>query len=89
MDKIVGTTESGFEYRINKAELDNMYLFDVISDVDDGHLEKLPKLLTLLLGEEQKKKLYKHLEDENGHVSIEKCAKEVVEILNSNQSTKN
>ena len=51
--------------------------------------EKLPKLLTLLLGEEQKKKLYKHLEDENGHVSIEKCAKEVIEILNSNQSTKN
>ncbi len=89
MDKIVGKTESGFEYEINKAELNNMYLFDVISDVDDGHLEKLPKLLSLLLGEEQKKKLYKYLEDEKGHVSIEKCAKEVVEILNNNQSTKN
>lgn len=89
MDKIVGKTESGFEYELDKEKLDDMYLFDAIGEVDEGHMEKLPKLVTLLLGEEQKKKLYKHLEDENHRVTVEACVKEVIEILQNNQSTKN
>ena len=63
----VGVTSTGFRYQYEEANLDDMRFVDVLAVVVDeksGVLDKLvgtSKLLTMMLGEEQKEALYKHI----------------------------
>lgn len=86
---IQGKTQSGFEYEIQDETLDNMELIELIAQVDSDPI-KLPKFLSLFLGEEQKQKLYDHLRTDKGNVPIESVEKEVMEILTEgSKKTKN
>lgn len=77
-----GTTESGFKFNVTDKVLNNMELVEAIAEVDTNPL-RLPGLLTMLLGDEQKKKLYDHVRTEDGAVPMDKVAAEVVAILHS------
>ena len=82
-----GVTKSGFEYELTDERLNNFELFDVMAEVDENSL-LIPKMLTLLLGKDQKKALYDHLRDEKGIVPIEKVTEEIKEIFD-NEKVKN
>ena len=49
----------------------------------------MPKLCKMLLGEEQKKRLYDHLRSEDGRVPIEATTNAIQEIFNSPGDLKN
>lgn len=86
---IEGKLKSGFEYKIEDHVLDNMELLDEVSEVDENPLV-LSKVLKMLLGTEQRKKLYDHLRDpQNGNVSIVAVSKAVAEIFSGSGQLKN
>lgn len=77
-----GATESGFKFNVNDKVLNNMELVEAIAEVDNNPL-LLPGLLTMLLGDEQKKKLYDHVRAKDNTVPMDKVAAEVVAILHA------
>lgn len=79
---ITGKTARGFEYAIPKKRLHNMRLVEVLSKVDtDPTL--IPKMLDLLMGQEQKEKMYNFYEDEDGIVLESDITEAVAEIFNA------
>jgi len=83
-----GTTKTGFKFEIHDDKLNDYELFEVISEVDTNPF-LLPKLVTMLLGEDQKKKLMNHLRTEDGRVPLDKIGEEIMEIFTSGRKLKN
>lgn len=77
---IKGTLSSGFQYEIAEETLDNMELLDAIVDADDNTLG-ITKVVRLLLGDEQRRKLYDHLRTEKGNVPVAAVSDAVAEIF--------
>ena len=84
-----GVTASGFEYEFDERNLDDMRFVDILTVVVDDNsslLDKLSgisKLLTMLLGDEQKKRLYDHIgKDYDGRVPREALENALEEIMN-------
>lgn len=86
---ISGVTKNGFVFEITDERADNMELIDALADVDDGNLLAVSKVLTLLLGPEQKKKMYDFVRTEDGIVSAQTVSEMIVEILAAKKETKN
>lgn len=86
-DSIKGTTSGGFRFEIEKDRLDNYELLEAF-----GELEENPTLLTkvikMMLGEEQHKRLKEHCRGEDGIVSATLIELEISEILNEKQLKK-
>lgn len=85
---IKGKTNSGFEYKISKARLENYELIEALSEVEENPL-LLPKAVNLLLGKEQANELKDHLRDDEGLVSSEELSHEITEIFQGQSETKN
>ena len=83
-----GKTSTGFEFDIEDERLDDMELVDIMAEIDENPL-LMPKLCKMLLGEEQKKRLYDHLRSEGGRVPIEATTNAIQEIFNSPGDLKN
>lgn len=83
-----GKTKSGFEFSIPDEALDNMELIETLAGVDKNPL-LLPRLVTQLLGEDQKQELYDHLRTDSGVVPVTKVSDEIMEIFQSDQQVKN
>lgn len=83
-----GKTSTGFEFDIEDERLDDMELVDIMAEIDENPL-LMPKLCKMLLGEEQKKRLYDHLRSEDGRVPIEATTNAIQEIFNSLGDLKN
>lgn len=86
---ISGVTKNGFVFEITDERADNMELIDALADIDDGNLLAVSKVLTLLLGPEQKKKMYDFVRTEDGIVSAQTVSEMIVEILAAKKETKN
>ena len=86
---ISGVTKNGFAFEITAERADNMELIDALADIDDGNLLAVSKVLTLLLGPEQKKKMYDFVRTEDGIVSAQTVSEMIVEILATKKETKN
>ena len=83
-----GKTSTGFEFDIENERLDDMELVDIMAEIDENPL-LMPKLCKMLLGDEQKKRLYDHLRNEEGRVPIEAVTNAIQEIFNSPGDLKN
>ena len=83
-----GKTSTGFEFDIEDERLDDMELVDIMAEIDENPL-LMPKLCKMLLGDEQKKRLYAHLRSEDGRVPIEATTNAIQEIFNSPGDLKN
>ena len=83
-----GKTSTGFEFDIEDERLDDMELVDIMAEIDENPL-LMPKLCKMLLGEEQKKRLYDHLRREDVRVPIEATTNAIQEIFNSPGDLKN
>lgn len=77
-----GTTKSGFKYEVSDELLNNYELIEVLADVDTNPL-LLPKLVKMLLGDEQKNALANHVRTESGVVPLDSISVEVMEIFQS------
>ena len=86
---ISGVTKNGFTFEITDERADNMELIDALADIDDGNLLAVSKVLTLLLGPEQKKKMYDFVRTDDGIVSAQTVSEMIVEILAAKKETKN
>lgn len=86
---ISGVTKNGFAFEIADERADNMELIDALADIDDGNILAVSKVLTLLLGPEQKKKIYDFVRTEDGIVSAQTVSEMIVEILAAKKETKN
>lgn len=85
---IEGITESGFVYEIKQSNLENFELLEVLSSIDENPL-LLPKLLKMLLDEEQKQALYDHVRLEDGTVPTTAIEKEIIDIFTNRNELKN
>lgn len=81
---IKGKTKSGFKYQIDEVKLDDMELFDLFAEVDTNPL-LFPKILSEVLGEEQKKALYDHCRADDGRVPVDTVSAETREIFSNSQ----
>ena len=81
---IKGTTKNGFEYEINEEVIRNIEVLDALSELDEGNLIALPKLVKLMLSKEDKKRLYKLCNNDT-----EVVLKTVMEIFENNGEAKN
>lgn len=86
---IRGKLESGFEYEVAEEVRDNMELLDAIVEADENPLA-VSKVVKLLLGEDQRRRLYDHLRTDKGNVPILAVSNAVAEIFRgSGQAVKN
>ena len=79
---IKGKTKSGFTFEIDPEELNDMEFLEALAETSENPLA-FPKVCAMLLGKEQKQRLYEHLRNENGKVPIEAVEKEITEIMSS------
>lgn len=86
---IRGRTNSGFEFAIEKETLDDYELLETLCKIDEGDHSRIPKMVNILLGEEQREGLKEHIRGEDGNVSAKKLLTEVVEIFQSCKEGKN
>ncbi|MCQ2530280.1 MAG: hypothetical protein MJ086_03400 [Lachnospiraceae bacterium] len=88
------TTQSGFKCKVNPEAMDDMRLVESITVLKkDGDLfektEAVFQLLILMIGEEQKAKLYEHVaEKENGRVPLKAFEREVADIFEAMKDSK-
>lgn len=82
---IEGKTKRGFAYAIAEENVDQEFL-DALAEAEDGQPLKVSKALRLLLGEEQRKKLYDYLRNDKGKVPIDDVMEAFYDIL-SNDGT--
>lgn len=84
-----GTTQSGFTFEIDEQKLNDMRFMELLKKAQTDSL-MFPEVLDRMLGEEQKEKLYSHLENEDGIVPIDATVDIVTEIMNiAGDDTKN
>lgn len=84
MDKIEVKTKSGFEAVIDPAALDDMELLEDMARMDAGEEWLAARVVTRLLGAEQKRKLYEFCRNpETGRVSVTKVSEVLMELFSS------
>lgn len=80
MKKIV--LENGLELEVNESALNNMELFDAMAEMTEGNALALSNVVKLMLGNDNRKKLYDYVRKEDGTVPVEQIDKCVTEIMN-------
>lgn len=83
-----GKTKSGFSYQISEKRLENYELVEALNAIETNPLEVI-KVVNLLLGVDQAKKLKEHLRDKDGLVPTEKMTNEIQEIFETQATLKN
>lgn len=78
---IEGKTKSGFHFKINEKVLDDYYFLEKLAEVDHNPVAFF-KVMNMLFDPKQKKAALRHLEDNQGRVSVkEKLIPFIQEIL--------
>ena len=85
---VSGETESGFIFNIEVERLDNMELIDALAELEDDPLQ-MSNVIKLLLGKEDKKRLYDHVRTDEGMGPSGLVEKELGEIFTLSQELKN
>lgn len=75
------TLDNGLKLSIDEDVMDDMELLEALAEADGGNILAYPRLVNLMLGQEQKTKLYDKLRGKNGRVSTKATGEVVVEII--------
>lgn len=78
---ITGKTASGFEFTLDEQAMDDMNLIDALAGASENDPLQFSRVIRLLLGEEQRKRLYNTLKNEAGRVPVERVSEAVSEIF--------
>lgn len=76
-----GTTKSGFEFNIPVKRFYNMLLLEELKKANDGDFYAVSNILTMLLGEDEKKRLYEYCVDPDGIVTTDAVSRELTDIF--------
>lgn len=83
-----GTTSTGFPYTFDERNADDMRFVDLIAETMDDKatefdkISAVSKLISMLIGKEQKKKLYDHIgRSYDGRVPFAELEKALTEIM--------
>ena len=76
-----GKLDNGFEYEIDENVFDDMRFLDALAEANEGDPLAASRMCTMLLGKEQKKKLYSTLAQEDGRVPVEDTLNTIVKIM--------
>ncbi len=80
---IQGKTKSGFAYALDKDILNNMELVDALAEMQEENPLSVSQVLNLILGKEQKQRLYDHVRTDSGRVPMEKITEELGELFSA------
>lgn len=86
---IEGTTRSGFVFCVDDAVADNMELVDAIADTSEDDPLAFSRVCRLLLGNEQRKRLYDHLRAADGRVPLAAVSEALADVMAAFPSGKN
>lgn len=75
-----GKTKSGFAFTFDERNIDDMRWVEKCAKLESNPM-LISEVVTQMLGEEQKERLYKHLENEDGKVPVERFNQEFEEIM--------
>lgn len=75
--------KEGCEYEVDDEAMDNMELIEAIAETKRDSAAGLGKVLTIVLGKEQKKKLYDDLRNEKGRVPVAAVSAAIITIMDS------
>ena len=78
---ITGKTQTGFEFELDDDVLDDMELLDALASADKGNPLGYSEALDIMLGEEEKKRLYDHVRNEKGRVKLTALSEEILSII--------
>lgn len=73
---------NGLELEVNEKSLNNMELLDALEEMAEGNELAISKVVKLMLGNENRKKLYDFIRDKDGRVPLEEVDKCLTEIMN-------
>lgn len=82
-----GKTSTGFHFQIEEGALDNYELVEALADIETDPLS-VTKVVTLLLGKEQKEKLKEHVRNDKGVVTTTALMKEIEEVFKTQNKVK-
>lgn len=82
-----GKTSTGFQFEIAEGALDNYELVEALADIETDPLS-VTKVVTLLLGKEQKEKLKDHVRNDKGVVTTTALMKEIEEVFKTQNKVK-
>lgn len=86
---VKGKTSTGFVFKLDDDVKDDMELLEYFARFDRGERDLMAIVISKLLGEEQKKRLYDHCRSKKtGRVSAQKVimeAKEVLDAINASE----
>lgn len=78
---MTGTTKSGFAYEVQDSVFENMELIDALADAGGENPLAISTVCRLLFGDEQRKRLYKHLRLEDGTVPLVGVTAEIADVF--------
>lgn len=76
-----GTLKNGFAFDVDPNVLDDMELIDALAQAQGEDATAISKVLVMVLGVEQRNRLYDVLREENGRVPIKATMESIVEIF--------
>lgn len=78
---VKGKTKTGFEFEINENAFNDMEVLDALSALNKGEVFAISDLCNKLFGNEQKKRLYDHIREEDGRIPLEKFSDELKDVM--------
>lgn len=82
-------TTTGFNVELEEGRMDDWQVVKCLRKIDSGEIQYVVDLLPLLLGEEGTKALENHLQKVEGTIKFSSMVREVSEILQAQNKTKN
>ena len=84
-----GKTATGFAFKIEDEARDDMEMLENLTAISKGDVSLVPETIEMLLGKDQKKKLYDHCRGKTGRVSSRKVMEEVNSIFDAAAESEN
>lgn len=78
-----GTLSNGFKYVVDDDVLDDMELIDAMEQSQGDDPLKVSKVITMVLGDEQKQAFYGSIRNEAGRVPVEQAVELFTELIES------
>lgn len=76
-----GTLKNGFEFEVDEKVMDDMEFIDLLAEADDGNPLRFSQATLLLLGRDQRKRLYDRIRTEEGRVPLEAFSDVFYELI--------
>jgi hypothetical protein len=71
----------GFEADVDETAANDIEFLDALTDMQDGDPTGMSRLIGMLLGKDNKKRLYDVVRDETGRASVDAVGAQLTELL--------